>query len=126
MHAGTTLDTFLRENLERFALASNWSMLCWSDKRYFEQGPDILGPYLPHTGGESNVPEATYSEGGDVIGYLRDALKNAHKEVVQHGAVLGLGIAGIGPKSVDAFDDLKTVLFTDSAFLERPPVFRWV
>jgi 26S proteasome regulatory subunit N2 len=135
MHAGTTSDTFLRDNLEWLALASNWSKFSATaglgviHKGYFEEGLNILGPYLPQPGGESNVPGATYSEGGalyalgiinagcgsDVINYLRDALKSAQKEVVQHGAALGLGIAGMGSKSVDAFDDLKTVLFTDSA-----------
>ena len=34
---------------------------------------------------------------------------------LQHGAALGLGIAGMGSKNMDSFDDLKTVLFTDSA-----------
>ena len=72
---------------------------------------------------------ANYSEGGalyalglinagcgsDVTTYLRDALKAAQGEVVQHGAALGLGVAGMGSKSMEAFEDLKTVLFTDSA-----------
>jgi 26S proteasome regulatory subunit N2 len=42
-------------------------------------------------------------------------LKAAQGEVVQHGAALGLGVAAMGSKSVDAFDDLKNTLFTDSA-----------
>lgn len=135
MHAGTTTDTFLRDNLEWLVLASNWSKFSATaglgviHKGYFEEGLNILDPYLPKPGGESNVPGATYSEGGalyalgiinagcgsDIIPFLRDALKSAQKEVVQHGAALGLGVAGIGSKSVDAFEDLKTVLFTDSA-----------
>lgn len=90
---------------------------------------EILGPYLPQAGVESSVPGAAYSEGGalyalglinagcgsSVIPYLRDALKAAEGEVVQHGAALGLGVAGMGSRSADAFDDLKTVLFMDSA-----------
>ena len=135
MHAGTTSDIFLRENLEWLGLASNWSKFSATaglgviHKGYFEQGLTILGPYLPQSGGESNVPGANYSEGGalyalglinagygsDVITYLRDALKAAQNEVVQHGAALGLGVAGMGSKSLEAFEDLKTVLYTDSA-----------
>jgi 26S proteasome regulatory subunit N2 len=135
MHAGTTSDVFLRENLEWLGLASNWSKFSATaglgviHKGYFEQGQTILGPYLPQSGGESNIPGANYSEGGalyalglinagcgsDVTTYLRDALKAAQGEVVQHGAALGLGVAGIGSKSLEAFEDLKNILFTDSA-----------
>jgi len=135
MHAGTTSDVFLRDNLEWLALASNWSKFSATaglgviHKGYFEQGLTILGPYLPQSGGESNMAGANYSEGGalyalglinagcgsDVTTYLRDALKAAQGEVVQHGAALGLGVAGMGSKSMEAFEDLKTVLFTDSA-----------
>ena len=131
-HAGTTSDTFLRENLDWLNLAANWSKFSATaglgviHKGYFEQGKTILGPYLPTTGGESTQP---YQEGGalyalglinagfgsEVIQYLRDTLKNSTNEIVQHGAALGLGVAGMGSKSVEAFDDLKTVLFTDSA-----------
>jgi len=135
LHAGTTSDVFLRENLEWLALASNWSKFSATaglgviHKGYFEQGLNILGPYLPQPGGESSVPGATYSEGGalyalglinagcgsDIITYLRDALKNAQGEVVQHGAALGLGVAGMGSKNMETFEDLKNVLFADSA-----------
>lgn len=135
MHAGTTSDIFLRDNLEWLGLASNWSKFSATaglgviHKGYFEQGQTILGPYLPQTGGESNIQGAAYSEGGalyalglinagcgsTVTTYLRDTLKAAQGEVVQHGAALGLGIAGMGSKNMDTIDDLKTVLFTDSA-----------
>lgn len=135
MHSGTTSDIFLRENLEWLGYASNWSKFSATaalgviHKGYFEQGMTILGPYLPQSGGESGIQGAAYSEGGalyalglihagcgsSVFGYLRDTLKNTQGEVVQHGAALGLGIAAMGSKNMDYFDDLKTVLFTDSA-----------
>ncbi|KAJ7932500.1 hypothetical protein B0H13DRAFT_1955708 [Mycena leptocephala] len=127
MHSGTTSDIFLHENLDWLGLASNWPGVI--HKGYFEQGMTIVGPYLPQSGGESNIPGAAYSEGGalyalglinagcggSVTGYLRDTLKAAQGEVVQHGAALGLGVAAMGSKSVDAFDDLKNTLFMDSA-----------
>lgn len=137
MHAGTTSDLFLRENLEWLGMASNWSKFSATaalgviHKGYFEQGMNILGPYLPQPGGESSLQGAAYSEGGalyalglinagcgsgrQVEGYLRETLKSAQGEVVQHGAALGLGVAGMGGKNADAYDDLKQTLFTDSA-----------
>jgi 26S proteasome regulatory subunit N2 len=137
MHSGTTSDVFLRENLEWLGLASNWSKFSATaalgviHKGYFEQGMTILGPYLPTSGGESQMQGAAYSEGGalyalglinagcgsgrSVEGYLRETLKAAQGEVVQHGAALGLGVAGMGARNSEAFDDLKQTLFTDSA-----------
>jgi 26S proteasome regulatory subunit N2 len=144
MHAGTTSDTFLRENLDWLGYASNWSKFTATaalgviHKGNFEQGMVILGPYLPgENGGESNLAGAAYSEGGALYGlglinagvgsissgvegrtiedYLRNILKAAQGEVVQHGAALGLGIAGMGGHNADAYDDLKQTLFTDSA-----------
>jgi 26S proteasome regulatory subunit N2 len=144
MHAGTTSDTFLRENLDWLSFASNWSKFTATaalgviHKGNFEQGMVILGPYLPgENGGESNLAGAAYSEGGALYGlglinagvgaissgvggrtiedYLRNILKAAQGEVVQHGAALGLGIAGMGGRNVDAYDDLKQTLFTDTA-----------
>jgi 26S proteasome regulatory subunit N2 len=134
MHAGTTSDVFLRENLEWLGLANNWSKFSATaglgviHKGYFEQGLTILTPYLP-TNNESNIQGSSYSEGGalyalglinagcgsDVTNYLRQTLRDSNNEVVQHGAALGLGVAGMGSKSLEAFEDLKRVLFNDSA-----------
>ncbi|KAH9175458.1 26S proteasome regulatory complex non-ATPase subcomplex Rpn2/Psmd1 subunit [Lactarius sanguifluus] len=144
MHAGTTSDTFLRENLDWLGYASNWSKFTATaalgviHKGNFEHGMVILGPYLPNeNGGESNLAGAAYSEGGALYGlglinagvgaissgvggrtvedYLRNILKAAQGEVVQHGAALGLGIAGMGGRNPDAYEDLKQTLFTESA-----------
>lgn len=138
MHAGTTSDTFLRDNLEWLALASNWSKFSATaalgviHKGHFSEGMNILGPYLPQQGGgDSGIPGAAYSEGGalyalglinagcgsgrQVDEYLRNALKSAQSEIVQHGAALGLGVAGMGGKNTEAYEDLKQTLFNDSA-----------
>ncbi|KAI0361309.1 26S proteasome regulatory complex non-ATPase subcomplex Rpn2/Psmd1 subunit [Trametes cingulata] len=137
MHAGTTSDVFLRENLEWLALANNWSKFSAAaaigviHKGHFQESMNILGPYLPAQGAESSTGSSAYSEGGalyalglvnagcgsgqEVENYLRNLLKNAASEVVQHGAALGLGVAGMGGKSAEAYDDLKQTLFTDSA-----------
>jgi 26S proteasome regulatory subunit N2 len=137
MHSGATSDIFLWENLEWLGLAANWSKFSATaalgviHKGYFEEGMAILGPYLPQSGGESQIQSAAYSEGGalyalglinagcgsgrSVEGYLRETLKAAQGEVVQHGAALGLGVAGMGGRNAEAYDDLKQTLFTDSA-----------
>jgi 26S proteasome regulatory subunit N2 len=137
MHAGTTSDVFLRDNLPWLGLASNWAKFSTTaalgviHKGYFQEGMNILGPYLPQPGGESQIAGAAYSEGGALYAlglinagcgsgqpvetYLRDTMKSAQGDVVQHGAALGLGIAGMGGRSSDSYDDLKETLFTDSA-----------
>ncbi|OBZ79605.1 26S proteasome non-ATPase regulatory subunit 1 [Grifola frondosa] len=138
MHSGTTSDTFLRENLEWLGLASNWSKFSATaalgviHRGHFEESMNILGPYLPQPGGaDSGIPGAAYSEGGalyalglvnagcgsgrQVENYLRETLRAVQNETVQHGAALGLGVAGMGGKNAEAYDDLKQTLFTDSA-----------
>ncbi|KAI6153672.1 26S proteasome regulatory complex non-ATPase subcomplex Rpn2 Psmd1 subunit [Pisolithus tinctorius] len=135
MHAGTTSDIFLREHLEWLGMATNWAKFSTTaalgviHKGYFQQGMTILGPYLPQTGTESQIQGAMYSEGGalyalgminaygggQTVDYLREALRSSQNEVVQHGAALGLGIAGMGSRNTDAYDDLRETLFSDSA-----------
>lgn len=138
MHAGTTSDIFLRDNLEWLGLASNWSKFSATaalgviHKGHFEESMNILGPYLPQAnGGNTGIPGAAYSEGGalyalglvnagcgsgrSVENYLRDTLKTHENDVVQHGAALGLGVAGMGGKNAEAYEDLKTVLFREVA-----------
>ncbi|KAI6162104.1 26S proteasome regulatory complex non-ATPase subcomplex Rpn2 Psmd1 subunit [Pisolithus thermaeus] len=115
MHAGTTSDAFLRDNLEWLGMATNWAKFTTTaalgviHKGYFQQGMNILSPYLPQTSTESQIQGAVYSEGGalyalgminaygggQTVDYLRETLRNSQNEIVQHGAALGLGIAGM-------------------------------
>ncbi|KAF7341663.1 26S proteasome regulatory subunit RPN2 [Mycena sanguinolenta] len=85
---------------------------------YFEQGKTTLGPYLPRTGGESNVPDAAYSEGGSLYAL---GLINAGWRIC--GRVksysIGLGVAAMGSKGADAFGDLKNTLSMDSAVVSE-------
>lgn len=139
MHAGTTSDTFLRDNLEWLGKASNWSKFSATaalgviHQGHTDEGLNILGPYLPSDGGETTTLSGSqYSEGGALYaiglinagcgsgrgfeGYLREKMNAPNtNEVVQHGAALGLGVAGMGGKSSEAYDDLKQILFSDSA-----------
>ncbi|CAD6892156.1 unnamed protein product [Tilletia controversa] len=130
-HAGTTSDKFLRENLEWLARASNWSKFSATaalgviNKGNLAEGLTILRPYLP-----GDVSSSIYSEGGslfalglihsnhgsaEVIDLLKSNLRNNPSEVVQHGAALGLGAAGMATGSEEIYDQLRDILFTDSA-----------
>ena len=41
--------------------------------------------------------------------------QSADVQVTQHGACLGLGLAGLGSGDEEVFEDLKNVLYLDSA-----------
>jgi 26S proteasome regulatory subunit N2 len=112
MHAGTTVDQFIRDNLDWLARANNWSKFSATaalgviHRGHLSQGMKLLAPYLPGAGGANS---SAYTEGGSlfglglifanhgrqVSGYLLSQLKDANEEVVQHGAALGLGVAGL-------------------------------
>lgn len=115
MHAGTNSDEFLRNNLEWLGKASNWSKFTATaalgvlHKGNIKNGTAILQPYFPQPDGTSVAGSSPYSEGGalyalglihagrgkEVLGLLRTNLKEAQGEVVQHGAALGVGVAGM-------------------------------
>lgn len=131
LHAGTTVDDFLRSNLEWLSKATNWSKFSATaalgviHKGHLSEGLTLLAPYLPQDG----VNGSAYSEGGSlfalglinanhgagVLQYLRNALKSSQAEIVQHGACLGLGAAGMATGNADIYEELKTILFNDSA-----------
>ncbi|KAJ5175195.1 26S proteasome regulatory subunit rpn2 [Penicillium canariense] len=137
MHAGTTRDKFFRDNLEWLGKAVNWSKFTATaalgviHRGNLNQGQTLLEPYLPKdqiagVGGSSN---SVYSQGGSLYAYgliyanhggmavniIRDYFKNATEEVVQHGGALGLGVAGMATGDEGIYEDLRNVLYTDSA-----------
>lgn len=134
MHAGTTVDTFLRENLDWLSRATNWAKFSATaglgviHRGHLQQGRSLMAPYLPQSGsgGGGGSP---YSEGGALYAlglihanhgegikqFLRDSLRSTNVEVVQHGACLGLGLAALGTADEDIYDEIKSVLYTDSA-----------
>lgn len=132
-HAGTGVDTFLRENLDWLAKSTNWAKFSATaglgviHRGALTKSKALVGPYLPSApGGSSPSP---YSEGGalyalglmhinhghDVRQLLLESLRGTQQEVVQHGACLGLGISGLGSEDAEAFEDVKNVLYMDSA-----------
>ncbi|KAJ5675549.1 26S proteasome regulatory subunit rpn2 [Penicillium macrosclerotiorum] len=137
MHAGTTRDKFFRDNLEWLGKAVNWSKFTATaalgviHRGNINQGRQLLEPYLPKeqiagVGGSAN---SVYSMGGSLYAYgliyanhggmavdiIRDYFKNASEEVVQHGGALGLGVAGMATGDEGIYEDLRNVLYTDSA-----------
>ncbi|KAK6929592.1 26S proteasome regulatory subunit RPN2, C-terminal [Dillenia turbinata] len=132
MHAGTTVDTFLRENLDWLSRATNWAKFSATaglgviHRGHLQQGRSLMAPYLPQGGAGGGSP---YSEGGALYAlglihanhgegikqFLRDSLRNTNVEVIQHGACLGLGLAALGTADEEIYDDIKSVLYTDSA-----------
>ena len=136
MHAGTTHDKFFRDNLEWLAKAVNWSKFTATaalgviHRGNLTQGQKLLAPYLPKDN-PSGAPNtgSVYSQGGSLYAFgliyanhegwavdlIRDHFKKATEEVVQHGGALGLGVAGMGTGEGGIYDDLKGVLYTDSA-----------
>ncbi|KAL9599113.1 MAG: hypothetical protein Q9219_004071 [cf. Caloplaca sp. 3 TL-2023] len=135
MHAGTTNDTFFRQNLEWLGKAVNWSKFTATaalgviHRGNLGQGQKLLEPYLPKDQIAGANPSSAYSQGGSLyalgliyanhetfaLDLIREHFKKATEEVVQHGGALGLGVAGMATGDESIYEDLKGVLYTDSA-----------
>jgi len=131
MHAGTTSDTFLRENIEWLKRSSNWAKFAATGcvgvihKGHISKGLAVLKDYLPGSGSSGGSP---YLEGGalyalgiinanhgeSVRQYLTEQLNSAsgpNTEVLQHGACLGLGLASMASGDDAIFEQLKAVMY---------------
>ena len=135
MHAGTTNDKFFRESLEWLSKAVNWSKFTATaalgviHRGNLGQGQKLLEPYLPKEQVAGANPSSAYSQGGSLyalgliyanhetfaLDLIREHFKKATEEVVQHGGALGLGVAGMATGDESIYEDLKAVLWTDSA-----------
>ena len=136
MHAKTANDDFFRQNLEWLGKAVNWSKFTATaalgviHQGNINQVDRLLSPYLPKaTAGGAPPTGSPYSQGGSLYAYglvcanhkgkavdfIREKFKEATEEVVQHGGALGLGVAGMASGDETLYEDLKAVLYTDSA-----------
>ncbi|XP_055923786.1 26S proteasome non-ATPase regulatory subunit 1 [Eupeodes corollae] len=131
MHAGTTSDQFLRDNLDWLARATNWAKLTATaslgviHRGHEKDSLALMQSYLPKEAG----PSSGYSEGGglyalglihanhgaNIIDYLLQQLKDAQNENVRHGGCLGLGLAAMGTHRQDLYEQLKFNLYQDDA-----------
>lgn len=127
MYSGTTIDSFLRENMEWLGRANQWAKFTAAatvgaiHKGHTEEAMNILKAYLPN----GSVGPLPYSEAGSlyalglihgssgastnesVVEYLRKALQTyGNSEQMVHGASLGLGLAAMGRRDEDLFESL--------------------
>ncbi|KAJ8107001.1 hypothetical protein ONZ43_g6873 [Nemania bipapillata] len=133
MNQGTTNDKFFRDNLEWLGKAVNWSKFTATaalgviHRGNLSQSKKLLDPYLPR--GAGGIGGSPYSQGGalyayglihanrgaDALDYLKNQFTDADEEIIQHGGALGLGLAGMASGNEDLFENLKAVLYADSA-----------
>ncbi|KAJ1651970.1 proteasome regulatory particle base subunit [Dispira simplex] len=134
MHAGTTVDDFLRNSMEWLQRATNWTKFSAAaalgviHKGQHERALSLMSRYLPQDG----VSSSPYSEGGaffalglinvnrggSVVEYLTNALtrfQTRDADILRHGACLGLGAAAMATTNTTLFESLSDVLFSDSA-----------
>lgn len=142
LNAGTTNDSFLREHLDWMRKASNWSKFSATASLglihagHVTQAMTLLEPYLPKLEGGA-LQGGGFAEGGslfalglihgshcgssvekrkDATEFLRSHLRASHSnEVISHGAALGVGLTALGSSNMEVVNELKDLLYTDSA-----------
>jgi 26S proteasome regulatory subunit N2 len=132
MNQGTTNDKFFRDNLEWLGKAVNWSKFSATaalgviHRGNLSQCRKLLEPYLPR---RAALGGSIYSQGGalyaygliyanhgaEALDYLKEQFNEAQEEVIQHGGALGLGIAGMATGDQTIYENLRNVLYADSA-----------
>ncbi len=129
MNSGTTVDTFLRDNLKWLAKATNWSKFTTVASfgvihhGHHAQSRKLLDPYI-----NSGANRSPYQEGGALYGlglihacdggeqaeFLKGKLETEN-EIVQHGASLGLGLTAMATGDLDLYEMLFEIVVRDNA-----------
>lgn len=129
MNCGTTIDGFLRDNMDWLARAQQWAKFTATatvgvlHKGHTAEAMNVLKTFLP----DGSVGPLPFQEAGamyglglihgpvgatsssKVIEYLRNALRQySSSEQIVHGASLGIGLAAMGLHDEDIFDALFT------------------
>eukprot|EP00003_Mantamonas_plastica_P027059 TRINITY_DN56_c0_g1_i12.p2 TRINITY_DN56_c0_g1~~TRINITY_DN56_c0_g1_i12.p2 ORF type:complete len:808 (+),score=368.87 TRINITY_DN56_c0_g1_i12:843-3266(+) len=134
MYSGTTVDTFLRKNMQWLARCKNWAQfsavasLGMIHFGHMSEGQKVLTPYLPGGGGNGGSDFAAggslYAVGlmhanhsrAETIDYMSAQLDQAAgKEPVMHGACLGLGAAAMATGNETVTKQLRNILYSDNA-----------
>ncbi|RNF10697.1 putative proteasome regulatory non-ATP-ase subunit 2 [Trypanosoma rangeli] len=127
MYSGTTIDAFLRGNMDWLSRANYWAKFVVTasigaiHRGHIDEGLTVVEPYLP----KESVGMLPYQEAGalyalglihapvvvtrnlKMIEYLKNALrKYSTSEQIIHGASLGIGLAAMGLKDEELFDSL--------------------
>jgi 26S proteasome regulatory subunit N2 len=131
MHCGTTVDTFMRKNLEMLSQAAKWVKFSATvslgaiNRGNVSLSRQLMSPYMSCEGRKAEC----FAEGGalfalglihsgqsqDIEHFLLKSLKGTTNEIVQHGACLGLGVAALASNNKTIVEDINTVLFNDNA-----------
>ena len=132
-NSGTASDWFIRDNLDWLNKAVNWSKFSVTaalgviHRGNIGQGRKLLEPYLRDSAAGAS---SAYSKGGALFGlgliyanhgkhvleFLYNELRKSQtEEVIQHGAALGLGVAGMATEADNLVEELKNALWSDSA-----------
>ena len=127
MHAGTTCDKFLRENLDWLARATNWARFSATagvgviHRGRTKDSRQLLSQLLPAPS-PYTLGVALYAMGlihtgqpGDALPFLLERARGNNNEVIQHGACLGLGLAAVGTGNEQVDAEMFRILRTDSA-----------
>lgn len=133
MNALTTNDSFLRENLNWVAKATNWNRFSATASIGMihmgncKEAEEILSPYITGTGPQASpfsTSGAYYAYGlinanqftVEKSEFLTNGFRNSgNNENIQHGVALGLGLVSMATNDDNVYRELKNVLFSDSA-----------
>eukprot|EP00494_Astrolonche_serrata_P001610 UN01616 len=125
MHCNTTVDQFLRDNLNWLSKFRNFdkflsiAFMGMIHKGHVKEGKNVLQAYLPPAEGPIAGGGALYALGiihsnqcpPNIKSYLLDQLgSSTSNEILQHGALLGNGLANIGTQDKELYlNMMKTV-----------------
>lgn len=131
MHSGTTHDSFLRDNLDWLSRATNWAKLSATaslgviHRGHEVNSLELMETYLPKDsasgtgyaegGGLYALGLIHANHGGEITDYLIGKVKEGGNEPLRHGGCLGLGLAAMGTRRADVYDQLKFNLYQDDA-----------
>jgi len=130
MHCGSTVDSFLRENIDWLKRSTNWAKFSATacvgaiHKGHISKGMAVLKDYLPGSGASGGSPYleggALYAlgvinagQGSNVKSFLLEQLQGsggANAEVMQHGACLGIGLAAMATGDIALAQEIKDLV----------------
>ncbi|GAB1220848.1 hypothetical protein ENUP19_0060G0027 [Entamoeba nuttalli] len=134
MHYGTTNIMFLKDNNDWIINASNWGKFATTAslgvlfKGRENEALNLMSPYTANgTGGKSVYAQSgrLYAlglifggHGKEILTTITDDLKqskSSKNEVLQHGACLGVGLAGIATENYELYQEVKEILINNDS-----------
>jgi 26S proteasome regulatory subunit N2 len=132
----TKNDSFLKENIEWCAKATNWAKFTASASMgvihmgNLEKGFDVIKPFMP---GSSSVP-SIYAQAGSfyalgliysntndekILNFLLDELNKPanNRECFQHGLFLAIGLVAMSSHNEQLYERLRDGMYTDDAII---------